>query len=70
MPEAGNVKLDIFNMLGQKIKSVTNAALDAGYHQYIWSGKNDFGRDVASGIYFYRLQTDNFQSVKKMLLTR
>lgn len=65
------VQLEIFNLTGQKIKTLVNATQPRGQHLVIWNGDNDQNHPVASGIYFYQLTLhgENFQQVfvKKML---
>jgi len=64
LPEnVGNVKLSIYNMLGEKVAELVNTALLAGKYSYQWNAQN-----VATGMYMYELRTDNFVSVKKMIL--
>ena len=66
LPEnVGNVKLSIYNMLGEKVAELVNTALTAGKYQYQWNAQN-----VATGIYIYELRTDKFVSVKKMVLIK
>jgi len=66
LPEnAGNVKLSIYNALGEKVEELVNTALTAGKYQYQWNAQN-----VATGIYIYELRTENFIAVKKMLLLK
>ena len=66
LPEnVGNVKLSIYNMLGEKVAELVNAALTAGKYQYQWNASN-----VATGMYIYELRTDKFVSVKKMLMIK
>ncbi len=66
LPEnVGNVKLSIYNMLGEKVAELVNTSLAAGKYQYQWNAQND-----ATGIYIYELRTDKFVSVKKMLLLK
>jgi hypothetical protein len=65
LPKASNVKLEIFNIRGQKVANLVDGQLDAGYHTVIWDGTG-----VASGIYFYRITTDEFKASKKMLLLK
>ncbi len=66
LPEnVGNVKLSIYNMLGEKVAELVNTALVAGKYSYQWNAGN-----VATGMYIYELRTDNFISVKKMLLIK
>ncbi|PIQ11435.1 MAG: hypothetical protein COW71_00620 [Ignavibacteriales bacterium CG18_big_fil_WC_8_21_14_2_50_31_20] len=70
IPKSSNVKLEIFNLLGEKVNTLFNGFLSAGSHSKIWYGKNSEGRFASSGIYFYRIQADGFNSVKKMVYLR
>ncbi len=66
LPEnVGNVQLSIYNALGEKVAELVNTALTAGKYQYLWNASN-----VATGMYIYELRTDNFVSVKKMMLLK
>lgn len=67
---AGEVELAIFNSLGQKVKVLHSGNQTAGRHTLIWDGVNEFGLQVASGIYFYRLTAGDFVQSKRMLLIR
>jgi hypothetical protein len=68
---AGNVKLTIYNILGQKVKTLVNEHQEAGYKSIIWDGKDERQKDVASGIYFYRIEVgDEYTAVKKMVLIK
>ena len=60
-----NVRLSIYNALGEKICELVNKELTAGNYQYQWDADNE-----SSGIYFYELRTDKFVAVKKMILLR
>ncbi|MCK5050965.1 MAG: T9SS type A sorting domain-containing protein [Candidatus Cloacimonetes bacterium] len=62
--------LEIYNIKGQKVKTLINDFVEAGYHEIIWDGKDKKNKSVASGIYFYRLVTDSYQKTKKMLLLK
>jgi len=68
--EYSHVKLSVYNVLGQLVKTLKNEPLPAGTYTVQWDGKNDNGRAVAGGIYFYRLQTGQFTAVKKMTLLK
>jgi len=70
LPEWSNVQLAVYNVLGQKIKTLFNAKVPAGRYKVTWDGTNDFGRQVASGVYLYKLKTNKVQKVKKMILLR
>jgi hypothetical protein len=66
----GYAELTIFNVLGQRVRTLVNEHKVPGRHRAIWDGRNDGGRMVATGMYFYRLRIDSFVSVKKMVLIR
>ena len=64
------VTLEIYNIKGQKVKTLVNENLEAGNHSVIWNGKNDNNKLVSSGIYFYKLKAGDFNSTKKMILLK
>lgn len=66
----GQTVITIYNLLGQKVTTLTDEMLPAGPHSIIWDGANENGEAVSSGIYFYTIQSgEHFQS-KKMTLLR
>ena len=65
-----HVSIDIYNIRGQKIKSLLNDLMVSGEHQVIWNGTDDFGRSVGSGVYFYRMITDEYEETKRMLMLK
>jgi hypothetical protein len=70
LPQRGEVQLEIFNLLGMKIRTVIDRALDAGRYQFSWDGRDNDGKIVASGLYFYRMKSDRYSSVRKMILLK
>ncbi|KAA3636002.1 MAG: T9SS C-terminal target domain-containing protein, partial [Calditrichaeota bacterium] len=70
LPQSGNAQLEVFNLLGQKIKTIFDGQADAGLNTVTWDGTNNSGQTVASGIYFYRLTADNYSDTKKMTLLK
>jgi len=70
MPVAGMAKIEVFNILGERIATPLNGAVDAGLHTVVWDGRNDSGEPVASGVYFYRFSADNYTEAKKMMLLK
>jgi uncharacterized membrane protein len=68
--ENGQISLKIFNIKGQLVKTLVNQEVKAGYHQILWNGQDNFGTDVASGIYMYRLETKTYNQTKKMMLMK
>ena len=65
-----NVRVMIFNILGQPVKILLDSEQNSGYHEIVWDGSNDFGVQVPSGVYFYRIKAGNFKEQKKLLLLR
>jgi hypothetical protein len=70
LAKASHVVVKIFNTLGEEIRTLVDKQYEAGYHRIGWDGKDENGRAVASGVYLYQLQADNFSVVKKMSLVR
>jgi hypothetical protein len=70
LPQAGQVRLEIFNVLGQQVKTLIDNSVEAGRHLVTWDATDNAGRAVSSGVYFYRLSSDRFVDRKKMLLLR
>lgn len=62
--------LHIFNVLGQRVKTLVTAPHDPGQYSVTWNGTDEYGVQVASGIYFYRLITKNFLITKKMIYVK
>ena len=66
-----DVNVTIYNMLGQKIKSLYSGQLEAGSrYKFIWDARNDKGHKVSSGIYFYQVKAGSFVDTKKMILIK
>ncbi|REL24955.1 T9SS C-terminal target domain-containing protein [Rhodohalobacter sp. SW132] len=65
LPQSGNVSLAVYNVIGQRVAVLANEVLQSGQHTYSFDASN-----LASGMYLYRLQTDNFSSVRKMMLIK
>ncbi|MCP4704511.1 MAG: T9SS type A sorting domain-containing protein, partial [candidate division Zixibacteria bacterium] len=70
VPTRSDVSIEIFNIVGQKIRSLVNETKMAGKYEVIWDGDDSKGDRVSSGIYFYRFETDNHIETKKMLLLK
>ena len=70
LPEAGQVKLEIFNLRGQLVQVLTDSQEPAGEHRKVWNGTDQSGNAVASGVYFYRLITPARSICRRMLLMK
>jgi len=69
-PYNGKVKVDIYNVKGQKVKTLANKHFDAGVHKLYWNGKNANNQTTGSGVYFYKIKTQNKTIVNKMLMLK
>ena len=67
LKRSGPVRLVIFNILGQQVEVLVDDYLSAGRHQTSWDGRDSDGRDMATGIYFYRLSAADFSAVRKLV---
>jgi flagellar hook assembly protein FlgD len=71
IPEAGNVKIAIYNVTGQLVNELMNQPMSAGVYSATWNSHDNMGRKVSSGVYFYRLEMDgNVIATRKMLLVK
>ena len=70
LPQTSNVKLVIYNVLGQKVRTLVNERMQPGRYKATWDARNDMGAPVASGIYIYRFEAGNFNSIQKMILLK
>ena len=67
LPKSGNVKLEVYNILGQKIRTLLEKVEQPGPKTLFWDGTDDRGLNVPTGIYFYRLTAQDFVDTKKMV---
>ena len=63
----GVVKLEVYNLMGQKIRTLIAENREAGNHVVYWGGKNNRGQHVVSGVYLYKLSINNYQVSKRIL---
>ncbi|MFC1898651.1 T9SS type A sorting domain-containing protein [Candidatus Cloacimonadota bacterium] len=70
LPEEQKIELAIYNLKGQKVAQIANGHFASGEHKVTWDGKDDHDKKVASGLYFYKLKTNNKEISKKMLLLK
>jgi len=68
--ESANVRLAIYNVKGQLVRTLVDAKLPAGRHHAVWNGKDDAGRSVSSGIYLYRMESAGYSQTLKMMLMK
>jgi hypothetical protein len=70
IPTAGNVSLVIYNLAGQKVRTLVNETKAPSYYKVIWDGRNESGSTVATGTYFYKLVSGNYSKIVKMTLIK
>ncbi len=70
LPHTDHVRLTVYDVLGREVKALVDADRPAGTHKVKWDGRDASGKTVAASVYFYRIETDEFTRVKKMVLLR
>jgi hypothetical protein len=70
LSKPGHVKLRVYSVAGQLIGTLVDEAQQPGYFQITWNGRNTEGRLIASGVYFYRLETPDYSKSFKMVILR
>ena len=70
LPEVSVVDVAIYNLMGQKVKTLVNKEMTPGYHVMQWDGTNDKGSVVSTGMYFYTLNTNKYHAMRKMLFLK
>jgi hypothetical protein len=70
LTESGQVKLEIYNIKGQKVKTLLDCYMSPGRSEMIWNGRDDNGKRLSSGVYFYQLITEKKIITKKMMLIK
>ena len=70
LSQSGIVTIDIFNIRGQKVRTLVNSEYAAGEHSIVWDGRDKQGREVAGGVYLYQLSSGEHIERKKMLLLK
>jgi hypothetical protein len=70
IPEQAFVRIDIYNILGQKVAVLAEGLHEPGFHAVRWNGTNMYGNALSSGMYFYHIKAGDFRNVKKLLLVK
>ena len=68
--DAGMVRIEIFNIKGEKVRTLVNEHKSIGYHSTIWNGRDNYGKEVSSGMYFYNMISNDFYRFRKMVLLK
>jgi len=70
VPEQADVRIVIYDILGRRLRTLVNTPHRVGRYTALWDGRNSSGASVASGIYIYRMQANEFVQTRKMLLLK
>ena len=70
LPELEFVSIDIYDLMGRRVKSLINNNQDAGYRSVYWNATNDLGQPVSAGMYIYTIQAGEFRQTRKMVLLK
>ena len=70
IPEVAEVTLEIYNVMGQKVRTLAQGQHEPGRYKIQWNATNDYGQALSSGMYIYRIQAGDFVSVKKLVLMK
>ncbi len=68
LPTAMHVRLEVFNILGQRVATLVDGEQPAGFHTASWDATDEAGQAVGAGVYLYRLSSDGVQATRSMLL--
>ena len=70
LPAAGPIRLDIYDLLGQRVRRLVAGHRGAGFHRALWDGRDEKGRAVATGVYLARLDAGSRSAVRKVIALR
>ncbi|SVB07055.1 uncharacterized protein METZ01_LOCUS159909, partial [marine metagenome] len=70
LPENSYVNINIYDLMGKRVKLLVNSKQDAGYRSIHWNATNEFGQPVSAGMYIYTIQTGQFRQTRKMVLLK
>ncbi len=70
LPRSGHVELEIYDLGGRQVRTLVREVVEAGEHRARWNGRDDAGAQVVSGVYLYRLRTDDHVETRRMVLLK
>ena len=70
VPEAADVELVVYNLVGKTVRTLVNGSQSAGYKTVVWDSKNDAGIPVSAGMYIYELRSGSYSAIQKMVLLK
>ena len=70
LPQTGDARLRVFDVQGRLVRTLVNGRVEAGRHVVDWNGRNELDREVASGVYFYRLSAGDDEATRKLVFLK
>jgi flagellar hook assembly protein FlgD len=70
MKQEGAVKIEVYNVRGERVTTLLDEVVAAGNHSITWDGLDAHGKAVSSGVYFYKMKSQTFESARKMILMK
>ena len=70
LPENSYMRLEIYNILGQRVVTLVDQQMRAGYHKRMWNGMNEAGLELSSGVYFVKMRAGRFHAQRKIVLLK
>ena len=70
VPATGHIQIEIYNSTGQKIRTLVDETMSAGRYDVVWDGRDDYGKTVSSGMYFYAMRSESFKQIRRMVFTK
>lgn len=70
IPKEEYISLQVFNINGELIKTISQGEFNGGRHEMNWDGKDEYGNQVVSGIYFYKMRAGHFEKVQRMIMLK
>jgi len=70
LAEVGQVRLHIYNVLGQEVRRLVQEEQEAGYYRAAWDGRDNSGRGLSTGVYIYRMTAGRYVATEKMMLLK
>src|SRR5690606_38748107 len=70
VPEAAHVRIEVFNVLGQRVQVLVDQVVEPGHHTVTWDARGSMGEVVPSGVYLYRMEAGGFTETRRMVLLK
>ena len=70
LPEAADVQLVVYDLMGRKVRTLVNGSQTAGYKTVVWDSKDEAGIPVSAGMYIYELRSGSYSVIQKMVLLK